>query len=678
MMKNGEYWRGRFKLVEEAQNRLGLQCYEQVEQQYRMAQRQLEAQISTWYQRFADNNGITLAEARRMLTGRELEELKWDVSQYIKYGKENAANKMWMKQLENASARYHVSRLEALKLQTQQSLETLFGNQLDTIDAAMKGIYTSGYYHTAFEIQKGAGVAWDFAALDDRKIRKVINKPWAADGKNFSERVWQNRQKLVGELNTELTRSIMLGEDPRKAIDAIAKKMGTSKANAGRLVMTEGAFFSSAAQRDCFSELGVEQYEIVATLDSHTSEICQEMDGRVFPMSQWEVGVTAPPFHVNCVLPNNVLYVPDATVLTQSKYSGNVIEIVTANGSRVSVTPNHIMLTMRGWVRAQNIVKGDKVIYYNGWEKFIGETDPANNHCVPTIENLFTSLIKNGFVIPATVPSSAKDLKGDIAENSEINIIFIDSFLRDKIDFAQRKFLSDSTLIGAFEFGNSEITLSQKCTAAGFLMGIGLASDGIMSGKAISHILLRGALTHHELVGFRKGAHYNARLFKAAFNGSCGDTKMPGKLFYAGTGLIQGDDIGNGEFPPGIGIPYFNPIFAENTSNRFSAYTEDIRDFCNAFSGIVHLDDVVSVKVDFYSGHVYDASSMSTLYYCNGILSSNCRTTTVPAFGDEFDSIGERAARDPETGKTCYVPADMTYPDWKEKYVDKAGQKDTS
>lgn len=299
-MQNSEYWKIRFGQLEEAQNRLGLQCYAEIEDQYRRAQRQLEAQISTWYQRFADNNGITLAEARRMLTGRELEELKWDVRQYIKYGEENVLNQQWMRQLENASARYHISRLEALKLHTQQSLEALFGNQLDTIDAAMKGIYTNGYYHTAFEIQKGAGVAWDFAALDDKKIRKVINRPWAADGKNFSERVWQNRQKLVSELNTELTQNIILGQDPRKAIDAIAKKMGTSKSNAGRLVMTEEAFFSSAAQRDCFSELGVEQYEIVATLDSNTSEICQEMDGKVFPMSQWEAGVTAPPFHVRC------------------------------------------------------------------------------------------------------------------------------------------------------------------------------------------------------------------------------------------------------------------------------------------------------------------------------------------------------------------------------------------
>lgn len=299
-MKNSKYCKIRFGLLEAAQNRLGLQCYAEIEEQYRRAQRQLEAQISTWYQRFADNNSITLAEARRMLTGRELAEFKWDVKDYIRYGEENALNGKWMKQLENASARYHISRLEALKLQTQQSLEVMFGNQMDTIDSAMKNIYTSGYYHTAFEIQKGVGVSWDFAALDEKKVQKVINKPWAADGKNFSERIWGNRQKLVNELNTELTRSIMLGQDPRKAIDAIARKMGTSKSNAGRLVMTEEAFFSSAAQKDSFNELGVEQYRILATLDSHTSEICRELDGKVYPMKDYEAGVTAPPFHVWC------------------------------------------------------------------------------------------------------------------------------------------------------------------------------------------------------------------------------------------------------------------------------------------------------------------------------------------------------------------------------------------
>jgi len=80
------------------------------------------------------------------------------------YGKENAYNQKWMKELENASARFHISRLEALEIQTQQSLELMFGNQLD-------------------------GIGGDIAGLDQRQIEKIISKPWEADGKNFSERV---------------------------------------------------------------------------------------------------------------------------------------------------------------------------------------------------------------------------------------------------------------------------------------------------------------------------------------------------------------------------------------------------------------------------------------------------------------------------------------------------------
>ena len=64
--------------------------------------------------------------------------------------------------------------------------------------------------------------------------------------------------------------------------------------------MTEEAYFSSAAQKEAFAELGVEQYEIIATLDTHTSDICRSLDGKVYPMKDYEAGVTAPPFHVWC------------------------------------------------------------------------------------------------------------------------------------------------------------------------------------------------------------------------------------------------------------------------------------------------------------------------------------------------------------------------------------------
>ena len=100
-----------------------------IEKQYRQTQKQLEGQIAAWYQRFASNNGVTLAEAKRMLNAKELAELKWDVNQYIQYGQENCDQwYLGSSSLKTASARFHISRLEALKLHTQQSIEVMFGN----------------------------------------------------------------------------------------------------------------------------------------------------------------------------------------------------------------------------------------------------------------------------------------------------------------------------------------------------------------------------------------------------------------------------------------------------------------------------------------------------------------------------------------------------------------------
>lgn len=299
-MTNAEYWKQRFTQLEAAQNRKGATAYLEMEKQYKAAQNELEAQIARWYQRFADSNGISLAQAKQWLKGQDLAEFKWDVKEYIKYGKENAINGAWMQELENASSKFHISRLEALQIQTQNSLETMFAQQMGTMKKALSDVYASGYYHTAYAVQQGFGLGWDIAGLDQAQIKKVLSKPWAVDGYNFSARIWNSKTKLIGEVHNELSKNLLTGADPQKAIDSLAKKMGTSKSNAGRLVMTEQAYFSSAAQKDCFNDLDVEEYEVVATLDSHTSDICRSLDGKVFKMSDYKPGVTAPPFHVYC------------------------------------------------------------------------------------------------------------------------------------------------------------------------------------------------------------------------------------------------------------------------------------------------------------------------------------------------------------------------------------------
>ena len=299
-MKSAEYWQQRFVILESQSNAYGVEAYRGVEKALSQAQAQIQGAIYAWYGRFADNNAVSMADAKKMLTAKELKELKWDVEEYIKHGKENALNQAWMKELENASAKVHISRLEALKIRTQHAAEVAFGGEMDAVDAMARRVFTEDYYRTIYEYQKGFNVGWEVGAIDERKLERLMKKPWAADGKNFSDRIWQQKSQMVSELHTQLTRACLLGEAPDRAIKAISKKFDVTKHQAGRLIMTEQAYFHSVAQKEAFTDLDVEQFEVVATLDSHTSPTCRKMDGRVFSMSEYEPGVTAPPFHVWC------------------------------------------------------------------------------------------------------------------------------------------------------------------------------------------------------------------------------------------------------------------------------------------------------------------------------------------------------------------------------------------
>jgi SPP1 gp7 family putative phage head morphogenesis protein len=300
MAKSSEYWRQRAEFLEDAKNRAAGRYTAEIEKQFNLARKTLDEQIEQWYGRFADNNGITLSEARKWLTGKDLAEFKWDVNEYIKHGKEAALNPAFVKQLENASARFHISRLEALKLKTQNTIEQLYNGVQAGSGSLFGKIYKDSYYHTAYELQKGFNIGFDVAALSDKHVESVLSKPWTLDKRTFSDRIWQQKNNLITEIHTRLTQNAILGTPPEEAIRAIAKRFNVSKHQAGRLVMTESAYFMNAAQIDAYKTLDVEEFEIIGTLDNRICPECGPLDGKHLPTSQFEPGVTAPPYHCFC------------------------------------------------------------------------------------------------------------------------------------------------------------------------------------------------------------------------------------------------------------------------------------------------------------------------------------------------------------------------------------------
>lgn len=298
--KSRQYWLDRFEEMEKRQHDTSVKRAQEIMLHFDRATSEIEEKILYWYRRIAKNNNITLQEAQQLLTKAQLQEFHWSVEEYIEYGQQNPIDVRWTKELENASAKAHISRLEALKLQTRQAIEKAYAISKEELTTYLEEAYQDSLYHTAYELQKGSGHYEPFARISQEGIKKIAEKPWCADGKTFSSRIWEDRNKLVNNLDTQLTRMCITGAAPDKIIKDMTALMGARKSNVGRLVMTESAYIASEAHKDCFEDLQLEQYEVVATLDTLTSKICQEMDGKIFQMSEYKVGLTAPPFHPNC------------------------------------------------------------------------------------------------------------------------------------------------------------------------------------------------------------------------------------------------------------------------------------------------------------------------------------------------------------------------------------------
>ena len=294
------YWKERFLKEEQRVYELSEEEIKKQIQEYDKAIASLNKDIEIWYNRIAKNNDVSLAEAKRLLSAKELKEFRWTVDEYIKHGKENGITKDWSKELENASARVHIDRLKALKIQTRGQIEKLYNGRESGFKNFLKNVYTDQHQRTAFEFAKETGVGTNFYKINENLVEDIIKKPWALDGKNFSDRIWSDKEKLINTLHTEMTQGFIRGDSLEDITKRITAKMNVSKSNVKRLVRTESAAYRSKAQLKAFQDLEVEKYQVLATLDSRTSEICQDMDGKVFDFKDYEIGTTAPPFHVNC------------------------------------------------------------------------------------------------------------------------------------------------------------------------------------------------------------------------------------------------------------------------------------------------------------------------------------------------------------------------------------------
>ena len=293
-----EYWKKRNSELLKIHAQKADDIERELIKEYERSLNGIKKEIETFYARYAGENGISMAEARKLLSRDELKGFKLSLEEFREKALDNADGK-WTTMLDNEYMRSRVSRLEALKYQMRGEVELLKQKQEDKFSTSLKKAYSDTYYTTNKHIADSVDYAVNFAKFDRDTVKNAIYEKWL-DGSNFSDRIWNDKQKLLRELNTNLVQGITRGDSPDKMIKNISARMNVSKSRSAALYQTEYTHIMVDARLRSIMDAGCEEYEIDENIDSDICDECASMHGKHFKLSEYQQGITAPPFHTRC------------------------------------------------------------------------------------------------------------------------------------------------------------------------------------------------------------------------------------------------------------------------------------------------------------------------------------------------------------------------------------------
>ena len=286
MAKPDSYWDKRaIKRLTDAEKQS--EAYiKRIQKVYDQANKNIQRDIENVYRNYSKATGLDVQSLKTLLTKTETEKL-WEelrrqgLDKYIKG---------------NYKAR--ISRLEKIQAQIYAKAKSVYTEEQLQHTMCYEGVINKSYYKAIYDTQMGTGFDFAFSNIDDNMVSALLNERWS--GKNYSQRIWGNTDILAESLSQIVGGAMISGQSIEKTSRQIRERFDVAKYYADRLVRTETNHFNNEADAMAYEEMDVDKYVFIATLDTRTSTMCQNLDNHVFKLSERQVGVNYPPMHPNC------------------------------------------------------------------------------------------------------------------------------------------------------------------------------------------------------------------------------------------------------------------------------------------------------------------------------------------------------------------------------------------
>ena len=286
----GSYWQRRRARADARLGKAERNVAKRAEAYYREELKRLEKEIAAFYAEFAEGQVDAYKAAFKKLSADDERMLWEDCDRFAAEHPERA----WMVPVRKGM--YRLTRLEGLQHSARLGLAKA--------TARTEDLLTGHFEEAAREAAKAVSDTMGFDFYDDGAVRRFVGTKWA-DGKSFSERIWDNTAKLAEYVSGDMAKALARGDSYAKLRDEIARRfVGQSVSNIMRVVQTEGTYVSRQVQGEEMKRAGFDAYYIDSVEDKHTCGTCRSISKlsheRPFRFEDAKPGENYPPLHPRC------------------------------------------------------------------------------------------------------------------------------------------------------------------------------------------------------------------------------------------------------------------------------------------------------------------------------------------------------------------------------------------
>lgn len=248
-----------------------------------------------------------IAKAQSKLTNKSIRQTEAQLKKYYTKAMKKILGdfeKTYNKVLSSIDEGREPTPADLYKLDTYWQLQAQLRAELQELGDKQAVLLSKNFELHFFEIYYSFGIPGEqaFSTIDKAGATQLINQIWCADGKSWSQRIWNNTERLLETLNESLVECVVAGKKTSELKDMLQERFGVSYSRADSLVRTEMAHIQTQAATQRYKDYGLQEVEIWADEDERRCEICGKLHEKRYPLGA-QVPIPAHPRCRCCVIP---------------------------------------------------------------------------------------------------------------------------------------------------------------------------------------------------------------------------------------------------------------------------------------------------------------------------------------------------------------------------------------